>query len=116
MDLICLNCNQEFNLSDRLPKLLECNRNLCLKCLNTIKKSRFSSKFKCLPDKKHKHKRPKHGFQSLPNVDFIIILLKFQRYNKELDDFEKLLNSFRQISVKSEENHERYLCFILMII
>ncbi len=98
--LTCPNCKHEFDFNEHLPKLLECNNTICLNCLKSVKKLRFRSKFKCLFDKKHKHKYPKkkYGFEILPNEQVAILMIKVKEYNKKLDEFENMLNNFDELS------------------
>lgn len=98
--LVCSHCKHDFDFDKHLPKLLECNNIICLNCLKNVKKLRFRSKFKCLADKKHKHKYPKksQGFDILPNEQVAILMIKVKEYNKKLDEFENMLNNFDKLS------------------
>ena len=98
--LVCPNCKHDFDFNEHLPKLLDCNAIICLSCLKNVKKLRFSSKFKCLADKKHKNKYQKKNqeFDHLPNEQVSILMIKVREYNKKLDEFENMLNNFDKLS------------------
>ena len=89
-------------VEQHLPKLLECKNIICLRCLKSVKKLRFSSKFKCLADKTHKHKYPKKEkeFELLPNEQVAVLMIKVKEYNKKLDEFENILNNFDKLVIK----------------
>jgi hypothetical protein len=117
--LLCPNCNHDYDFDDHLPKLLECNNTICLNCLKNVKKLRFRSKFKCFFDKKHKHKYPKKKqfFDFLPTEQVIVVMMKFKEYNKKLDEFENILNSFDELSRNQMNiiaNSKGYVGFVMM--
>ena len=63
----CSHCGNEYNLKDRVPKITQCNRIVCLACLKSATKSANQLNYIC-QFHLEEHQIPSNGgFESLPN-------------------------------------------------